>query len=92
LCAKPGVAGLVSDSVKRIRTEEPDEGNLHVRVWVAADKAAILRVQVPPCQLPDSDTKQYHSSCWVTTCPLRGVNGPAALKTQCFSGGCNLGV
>ncbi|MFC1816673.1 hypothetical protein ACFL0M_12235 [Thermodesulfobacteriota bacterium] len=29
---------------------------------------------------------------WVTTCPLRGVNGPAALKTQSFSGGCNLGA
>ena len=32
LCAKRGVACLVSNAVKRIRTEEPDEGNLHVRV------------------------------------------------------------
>ena len=32
LCAKRGVACLVSNLVKRIRTEEPDEGNLHVRV------------------------------------------------------------
>ena len=32
LCAKPGAAGLVSNSVKRVGTEEPYEGNLHVRV------------------------------------------------------------
>jgi len=32
LCAKRGVACLVSNAVKRIRTEEPDEGNLHVRI------------------------------------------------------------
>ncbi len=32
LCAKLGVAGLVSNSVKRVGTEEPYEGNLHVRV------------------------------------------------------------
>ena len=27
-----------------------------VRMWEAADKAAIQRVEVPPCQLPDSGT------------------------------------
>jgi hypothetical protein len=40
--------------VEPMVTEEPDEGNLHVRIWGAADKAAILRVEVPPYQLPDS--------------------------------------
>ncbi|QTA93402.1 Uncharacterized protein dnm_095020 [Desulfonema magnum] len=32
LCARRSVACLVSDPVKRVRTEEPDEGNLHVRI------------------------------------------------------------
>ena len=32
LCAKRGVACLVPNAVKRIRTEEPDERNLHVRI------------------------------------------------------------
>jgi hypothetical protein len=29
---------------------------------------------------------------WVTTCPLRGVNGPAALRIVIHSGGSNLGA
>jgi len=32
LCASRGVARLVEGSVKRAGTEEPDEGNLHVRI------------------------------------------------------------
>jgi len=31
-------------------------------VPVAAEKASILRVQVPSCQLPDSGTSRYHSA------------------------------
>ncbi|MCP4626246.1 MAG: hypothetical protein GY850_22465 [bacterium] len=46
---------LLSNSVKRIGTDKPYERKLHVRIWVAAGKAAIQRVKVPPCQLPDSD-------------------------------------
>ena len=34
--------------------QEPYEVIPHVRIWVAADKAAILRVKVPPWQLSDS--------------------------------------
>jgi len=51
------------------------------RVHVAAEKAPILRVKVPSCQWPDSDTSRYHSPWWVTTRALRGVHGPAAQKT-----------
>ncbi len=32
---------------KASTTEEPDAGKPHVRVWVAAGKAAIQRVKVP---------------------------------------------
>jgi hypothetical protein len=32
-CAKRGVACLVRHWPKRVATEEPDEGNLHVRIW-----------------------------------------------------------
>ena len=59
---------------------------------VAAEKAPILRVKVPPCQWPDSDTSRYHSSWWVTTRPLRGVYGPAAQKPSRFCGRSNLGA
>ncbi len=30
--------------------------DLRIGSWVAADKAIVLRVEVPPCQLPDSGT------------------------------------
>jgi len=59
---------------------------------VAAEKASILRVQVPSCQWPDSGTERYHSSCGVTTRSWRGVNGPAAQKTESFGGRSNLGA
>jgi hypothetical protein len=47
-------------------------------VHVAVEKASILRVQVPSCQLPESGTERYHSAWWVTIRALRGVHGPAA--------------
>jgi hypothetical protein len=85
--------------------EEPYALIAHVRVcggagWVttgstrhvAAEKAPISRVKVPPCQLPDSDTSRYHRSWWVTTRPWRGVYGPAAQKPLSFCGRSNLGV
>ena len=47
LFAGRGVAWPVDGSVKRAGTEEPDEGNPHVRIWVAADKAAIPAGESP---------------------------------------------
>ena len=40
---KLGVACLVSNAVKRIRAEEPDEGNLHTRICgVSAGQPLLL--------------------------------------------------
>lgn len=61
-------------------------------VYVAAEKALILRVKVPSCQWPDSDTSRYHSPCWVTTRAWCGVHGPAAQKTSSVCGRSNLGA
>lgn len=58
----------------------------------AADKAAILQVEVLPCHLPGSDTKRCHSVAWVTRDVLRGVNGPAAQRASNLCGGGNRGA
>ena len=38
----------------KVMSEEPYALIGHVRIWGAADKAAIQRVKVPSCHLPDS--------------------------------------
>jgi hypothetical protein len=47
--------GLKPGGLKRTAGTSRMSREVHVRIWGAADKAAILRVKVPPCQLPDSD-------------------------------------
>ena len=81
---------MVSNLVERVGTEEPYEGNLHVRIWVAADKAANPAGVSPAVSIARFRHVAIPQFMWVTTCPLRGVNGLAALKTLSFSGGCNL--
>jgi len=61
-------------------------------IHVAAEKASILRVQVPSCQWPDAGTSRDHSAWWVTTRAVRGVHGPAAQKTASVCGRSNLGA
>ena len=61
-------------------------------VWGAADKAANLTGESPVMSIARFRHVMIPQFMWVTTCSLRGVNGPAALKLLCFSGGCNLGA
>ena len=46
---------------------------------VAADKAVVLRVQVPPYQFVHFRYVAISQPVWVTARALREVNGPAAL-------------
>ena len=55
----PIFARLLPDAtVLRLEACEIDDttAQITLRVHVAAEKAPISRVKVPPCQLPDSDT------------------------------------
>jgi len=71
-------------------SEEPGAVVPHAGIWVAADKAAIPAGESPAVSIARLRHVVMPQFMRVIVCPLRGVNGLAALKTQNFSGGSNL--
>jgi hypothetical protein len=52
----------------------------HAGIWGATGKAAIQRVASPAMPIARFRHVAIPQFMWVTTFPLRGVNGPAALR------------
>ena len=104
LCANWGTTWLVSGSVKRIRTEEPDAGVPHVRVcgegagWssrqgcnLAGESPAMTIVRVRSYSDATAQGRQPTGYCVVyKTSPLRRNSVVGAIRRSSKYGGLNI--